>query len=107
MQIYVCVRREHSRRACGDSIRCRVFNQTKGHLRWTKDGSVWILNTSSINSANIFKVNLATGSRQLWKEIHVGSLSQMLFGVITADGNTFVDNEYASSGTLRRVSGLR
>jgi len=76
-------------------------------LRWTKDGNLWVLNTSSMNSARIFRVNLYTGSRQLWKEIHVDSFSTMLFGVITADGNTFVDTEYTSSGTLRKVYGLR
>ncbi len=60
-----------------------------------------------MNSAYIFKVNLSTGSRQVWKQVYVDSFSIMLFGVITADGNTFVHTEYASSGSLRKVYGLR
>src|SRR5260370_3209646 len=75
-------------------------------LRWANDGNLWVL-TAGMNSARIFKVNPYTGYRQLWKEIHVDSFSWIGFGVITHDGNTFVDTEYASFGALRRVSGLR
>ena len=50
---------------------------------------------------------LIPGERQLWKEIILTRLRGMLWGVITSDGNTFVDNEYTSSGSLRGVYGLR
>ena len=91
----------------GALVKLSAIQPNERALRWTRDGGVWVLNTSSPNSANIYKVNLATGSRQLWKKIYLDSYTRMLFGVITSDGNTFVENEYSSSGSLRRVYGLR
>ena len=76
-------------------------------LRWTRDGGLWVFNTRAMNLGHVIKVDPSTGSRKLWKEIHFDSFSSVQYGVITADGNTFVDTEYSSSGSLRRVYGLR
>jgi serine/threonine protein kinase len=76
-------------------------------LRWTRDGGLWVFNTGAMNLGHVISVDPNTGSRKPWKEIQVDSFSGISYGVITADGNTFVDTEYASSGSLRRVYGLR
>ena len=88
-------------------VKLSTIQSDERALRWTRDGGVWVLDMSSMNSAKIFKVNLETKTRQLWKSLYLDSFSTMQYGVITSDGNTFVDNEYASFGTLRRVYGLR
>ena len=76
-------------------------------LRWTRDGGLWVFNTGAMNLGHVIKVDPSTGSRKPWKEIHFDSFSSIQYGVITADGTTFVDTEYSSSGSLRRVYGLR
>ena len=76
-------------------------------IAWTRDGGLWVFNTGAMNLGHVIKVDPRTGSRKPWKEIHFDSFSSIQYGVITADGNTFVDTEYSSSGSLRRVYGLR
>jgi eukaryotic-like serine/threonine-protein kinase len=76
-------------------------------LRWTKDNRLWIVNRGPLNSAQILRINPNTGSREPWKEIHLDSFSGIQNAVITPDGNTFVHTDWANSGSLRRVFGLR
>jgi eukaryotic-like serine/threonine-protein kinase len=76
-------------------------------LAWTNDHCLWVLNSWYVNSAQIFKVNPYTGSRESWKEIALDSFSGIHDAVITSDGNTFVHSDSANFGSLRRVYGLR
>ena len=76
-------------------------------LSWTKANHLWILNSSSANLARIFKLNPESGSRELWKEVHLDLFSGIMSAVITPDGNTFVHTDWTNFGSLRRVSGLR
>src|SRR5262249_12556356 len=91
----------------GQAKEPRGFKPGETPLRWSNDGSIWVLNTSFVNSAQIVKVNPNSGLRSLWKEIYLDSFSGIQSAVITPDGNTFVHTDWSNFGSLRRVYGLK
>jgi len=91
----------------GSVLEPKGLNAGENPLSWTKDNSLWILNRGPLNSVQIVKLNPNTGSREPWKEVHLDSFSGIQNAVITPDGNTFVHTDWANSGSLCRVFGLR
>jgi len=91
----------------GPAFEPRGLHPSERPLSWTKDNSLWILNGGPLSSVQIVKVNPNTGARELWREVHLDSFSGIQNAVITPDGNTFVHTDWANSGSLCRVFGLR
>ena len=79
-------------------------------FQWTKDGSSVLVIHERIVPAKVFKVNITTGTRQLFREIHppdltgVNSIASILF---TPDETMFAYSYQRQLTTLYLVQNLR
>ena len=94
----------------GPSTPVRSVEPEERPLRWTADGRAIFVGSSRAIPARVFRLDPATGNRELWKEFKPGDPSGVQFlnaGAISADGNTILFTYGHQISDLYLAEGLK
>jgi hypothetical protein len=110
-----------SRVASWDGIRMHIYPLDGGEpqavpgagsqdrpLQWTTDGRALYVGRFFENVYRIDEIDLATGRRRLWRDLHLDSTRSPVWNVrMTPDGEAYAYDVRSSLSTLYLVKGLR
>ena len=94
----------------GPSVPVRGIEPNDRPLRWTADGRSLFVGSVRDLPARVFRVDLATGRRELWKEFTPGDptgITGIGADSISADGNTILFGYFHILSDLYVAEGLR
>lgn len=93
----------------GDARAVQGLKESDNPIRWGQDGhSVFVTEFHADWKLRIFRVNLETGERAVWKEIVVPPGDQTVGGaVITPDGKSYAYEHQRGSSELYLAEGLK
>ena len=94
----------------GPSVPVRGIEPNDRPLRWTADGRSLFVGSTRDLPARVFRVDLATGRRELWKEFTPGDPTGITgsgASSISADGNTILFGYFHILSDLYVAEGLR
>jgi Tol biopolymer transport system component len=94
----------------GPSVPLRGVEPNERPLRWTADGRSLFVASGRDIPALVFRVDLSTGRRELWKEFTPGDptgITGMGADSISADGNTILFGYFHTVSDLYVAEGLR